>query len=261
MKETDHASLPPHLATILDLSYRPIDQWVQLPSPFLIPFPKRPRPSELKERLTPLFEAQGAGGLIPGAVRAASATWDAFAEGSVAPTDFLRAPIGAPYRVEKIAGKGRGIVASRDLKAGEIVLMESPLIFLVKDELNALVFLALPKPAIHAMMLLHNTIPESRKFSLDIDIPQHRLLDYLNGVVSTNAFGDTVDVNGTQAGLIVLTGSLFNHSSEPNVHRMFDIAASKMAFTTIAAVKEGEELTINYNQTSQFLEEHHGIRH
>ncbi|KAJ6598438.1 hypothetical protein DFH09DRAFT_1131774 [Mycena vulgaris] len=260
MNRAEDITLPPHLASWLDLSYD--NPPTQLPSPFLIPFPnlKRPKPSELKARLSPLFEAQGAEKLIPAATRAAGATWDAYAEGSVAPADFLRSPIGAPYRVEKIPGKGRGMLAARDLAAGEIVLMEAPLIFLVKDQFNALTFFALPKAAIHAMMLLHNSIPDNRQFSLGIDIPQHRLLDYLKGVATTNAFSEPVEVDGTQAGFIVLTGSLFNHSNEPNVHRMFDIPAFKMVFRTVTAVKAGEELTVSYNQTSQILKDIHGIR-
>ncbi|KAJ7672099.1 hypothetical protein B0H17DRAFT_882878, partial [Mycena rosella] len=157
-------------------------------------------------------------------------------------------PIGALYRVEKIPGKGRGMVASRDLKAGDIVLMESPLIFIVDGRVNPLLFFTLPKQAIHAMMLLHNRIPDNREISVQEDSPQHRLLDYLKGVVTTNAFGETIDANGTKAGLIVLAGSLFNHSDDSNVYRTFDISASKMSFTVVTPVKEGEELTVSYGQ-------------
>ncbi|KAJ7088617.1 hypothetical protein C8R44DRAFT_819150 [Mycena epipterygia] len=153
------------------------------------------------------------------------------------------------------------MLASRDLAAGEVVLAESPSIVLVKDQLNALTFFALPKPAIHAILLLHNAMPDNRQFSLAIDIPQHRLLDYLNGVATTNTFGAAVDAQGTQAGIIVLAGSLFNHSleKEANVHRMFDISTFKMVFTTVSAVKKGEELMINYNQTRQQLKDNYGI--
>ncbi|KAJ7750394.1 hypothetical protein DFH07DRAFT_961361 [Mycena maculata] len=208
-----NTSLPENLAGILDTTYNPAINSSQLP------FPKRPRPSELKEHIALIFDSQGAGRLMSAAARAASDTWDAYVEGSVVPTDFLHAPIGAPYRVAEIPGKGRGMVASRDLKAGEAVLMDSPLILLVKDQMNALTFLALPEPAIHAMLLLHNNIPNNREFSRHIDIPQHRLLDYLKGVATTNAFGSRVDSDGTGVGMILLAGSLFNHSNEPNVDR------------------------------------------
>ncbi|KAJ7750395.1 hypothetical protein DFH07DRAFT_775095 [Mycena maculata] len=111
-----NTSLPENLAGILDITYNPTSS---SPLPFT-PFPKRPRPSQLKERLAPLFDAQGAGDLTPAVVRAVSATWDAYTEGSVAPTDFFRAPIGPAKRP--------GILG--------------------------------PAEAIHAMLLLHNKNPD-----------------------------------------------------------------------------------------------------
>ncbi|KAJ7151602.1 hypothetical protein C8R46DRAFT_1122547 [Mycena filopes] len=248
-------SLPTKLAAILNISY---DREGDPRSP-LTPFQKRPTASELTARLTPLFEFQNATSLIPAAVRAADESWAAFSNGSVAPSDFLRPPASAMYRVTKIPGKGRGMRASRDLLAGEIVLAETPLIILVNEELNALNFFALPKGAIHALLLLHNQIPENLQFALQWDIPQHRLLDYLKGVATTNAFSEKVQEGGEKAGLVVLAGSLFNHSEQPNVYRIFDVAEFKMTFFTATAVKEGEELTVSYNQSREILKNHHGI--
>ncbi|KAJ7472349.1 hypothetical protein B0H11DRAFT_1351991 [Mycena galericulata] len=259
-EDLQNTYLPENLASILDASYsNQASNTNQLPSPLLVPFSKRPRPSQLKERLAPRLVELDAGSLIQGAVRAADAAWDAYTDGSVAPTDFLRTPIGALYRVKTIPGKGRGMVASRDLAAGETVLLESPLALLVKERLDLLSFFVLPKPAIHSMLLLHNNIPNNREFSLNIDIPQHRLLDYLKGVCTSNAFSLEVDTDGTVAGIIVLAGSLFNHSNERNVVQTFDIPAFRMVFKTLSAVKEGQELTINYGVTNQHLRDNYGI--
>ncbi|KAJ6551367.1 hypothetical protein B0H19DRAFT_1157354 [Mycena capillaripes] len=251
-------SLPPDLAAILNISYDRL--FTELPF-FLKPFPRPPTASELTARLAPFFEKPvDARSLIPAAVRTASETWSAFGNGSVPPADFLRSPPGAPYCVTKIPGKGRGMLGSRDLQAGEVVLMERPLIILVKDKLNALNFFALPKAAIHALLLLHNEIPNNREFYADQETPQHRLLDYLKGVATTNAFSEAIDGDGTHAGLIVLAGSLFNHSNEYNVSRGFDISAFKERFITVAAVKKGEELTVSYGHTSQeVLKTNYGI--
>ncbi|KAJ7037481.1 hypothetical protein C8F04DRAFT_413054 [Mycena alexandri] len=250
-------SLPGSLATILNFSYdTPGD-----PRSPLTPFKKRPTVAELTERLTPFFEAQNAPSLIPAAVQAADESWAAFGDRSVAPSDFFRPAPGAPYRVAEIPGKGRGMRASRDLQAGDVVVSESPLIVLVKDQLFALNFFALPKGAINALLLLHNRIPENFEFSLQQDSPQHRLLDYLKGVATTNAFEEPVQKGGERAGVIVLAGSLFNHSTkEPNVDRKFDVSSFKMTFTTTIPVKEGEELTVSYNRSAELLRSHYGIQ-
>ncbi|KAJ7151603.1 hypothetical protein C8R46DRAFT_1122548 [Mycena filopes] len=149
--------------------------------------------------------------------------------------------------------------ATRDLLPGDVILTESPLIILVKDRLLALNFFALPKGAIHALLLLHNKIPDKLEFSLQVDNPQHRLLDYLKGVSTTNAFSEPVQKGGETAGFLILAGALFNHSHQPNVDRRFDIDAFKMAFTMNTAVKEGEELLVSYNQTSENLKNNYGI--
>ncbi|KAJ7287407.1 hypothetical protein C8J57DRAFT_1283813 [Mycena rebaudengoi] len=89
-------------------------------------------------------------------------------------------------------------------------------------------------------------IPNNRQFSAQDDTPQHCLLDYLKGVASTNAFSCEVDSVGNHAGMILLAGSLFNHSDKPNVRRTFDFATCKMVFKTVSSVKEGEELMVDY---------------
>ncbi|KAJ6574005.1 hypothetical protein DFH09DRAFT_1362035 [Mycena vulgaris] len=117
--------------------------------------------------------------------------------------------------------------------------MESSLTLLIKDKLNVLTFLALPKRAIHAMILLHNRFPEDRTYySSQVDIPRHRLLDYLKGVVNTNAFSHEVLADGTEVGHIVLTDGI----------------------TLIADVKEGEELMVSYGQTAEIIEQYYGIK-
>ncbi|KAJ6497161.1 hypothetical protein C8R47DRAFT_1114060 [Mycena vitilis] len=247
-------SLAPHLAATLNLCYdRPSNG---LP-PFLIPFRTRPTESEAAARLGPFFEALHASSLIPAAVRAVRETWNTY--GIVAPADFLQPPPDALYRVAKVPGKGRGMLASRDLQAGEVLLAESPLLILPNKQFVVLNFFALPKAAIHALLLLHNTIPNHQEFTRGEDTPQHRLLDYLKGVATSNAFNEGIDEEGTQAGLIVLAGSLFNHSNKSNASRRFDVSTFKEVFTVDVAVKKGEELTISYNCTSEVLKANYGI--
>ncbi|KAF7324701.1 putative set domain-containing protein [Mycena kentingensis (nom. inval.)] len=251
-----NTTLPPHLAALLDTCFSPD---AAVPD-ILATYTKRPKPSQLKARLTPLFvnPIQNEPGLLPAAIRAANATWDSFTEGSVAPSDFLRSPIGAAYRVTNVAGKGRGMVATRTIQAGERVLVESPTSVLIDRQLNALCFLFLPKQALHALMLLHNAQPHNSEFTAHEDIPHHRLLDYMKGIASSNAFSIKLE-NGSKAGIVTLAGSLFNHASVPNVHGQFDSNAFAMVFRAIATVHEGEELCVSYGSDAAVLSSNYGI--
>jgi SET domain len=93
-------------------------------------------------------------------------------------------------------------------------------------------------------MLLYNANPDFKQFSLDLDIPVHRVPDFLKGTLDTNCFGPRTSF-GT-IGALLLTGSLFNHSGTPNVTRGWDDKSEKVAFTSVRDIKEGDELEIDY---------------
>ncbi|EMR71853.1 putative set domain-containing protein [Eutypa lata UCREL1] len=171
-------------------------------------------------------------------------SWEAYIEGSVGPSDFMRTPFGAAYQIVTIEGKGRGIIASRDIAAGEVVLRETPVLVAPIDSSNFLLFLLLPQKAIEAVPLLHNAHPQERPFSLRQDIPLHRLLDIFSGIMSTNSFG--VTATNCQIGILLLTGSLFNHSDTPNVARTWDAEKEQEIFVSLRDIKKGEELVHDY---------------
>lgn len=147
----------------------PLDQFIHS---------KRPRSSELRNEISLLASQSGATPqLIAAILQTIHRTWDNFANGSVSPNDFMRTPFGAPYEVVTIPGKGRGMIASRDIKAREIVLRDTPLLIL-PHEMSVLTFFhTLPKQALEAILLLHNHDPQNRRFSGEMDIPVHRLFD------------------------------------------------------------------------------------
>lgn len=99
-----------------------------------------------------------------------------------------------------------------------IFQQESPVLILPPPPTSSLFFLTLPQKALEAIFLLHNTTPDKKAMSSVLNIPKHRLLDYLNGILSTNCFGATSNFYG-KLGVILLRASLFNHSSNPNVMR------------------------------------------
>jgi hypothetical protein len=114
---------------------------------------------------------------------------ESYTQGSLGPSEFMHAPFGAPYEIVSIEKKGHGIVASRGIKAGEIILQESPVLVLPPSDASTITFLTLPQKALETIMLLHNAKSDFKQFSLDLNIPLHRLLDLLRGILDTNCFG------------------------------------------------------------------------
>lgn len=63
-------------------------------------------------------------------------------------------------------------------------------------------------------------------------ILKHCLLDHLNGILSTNSFGADSDLYG-KLGVILLRGSLFNHSANPNLIRRWNDESEQYVFTNV----------------------------
>jgi SET domain len=221
-----------------------------LQNPILEVYKQRPKPSVLRMRvldhlsILDIYGNRHPPAVMQAVLRSIQRSWDSFGEGSVAPNEFMRTPFGAPYEIVAIEGKGRGIIASRDIRAGEAVLQDWPVLMFPPGEANILTFLTLPQKALEAILLLHNTKPAWKRFSLDDDIPVHRLLDLLQGVLDTNCFGDIGSYG--QVGMLLLTGSLINHSETPNLMRALDGKTERMIFTSVRTIKKGEELEVNY---------------
>jgi hypothetical protein len=111
----------------------------------------------------------------------------------------MRSPIGAPYRIVIIEGKRCEIIATRDIKAGEIVLQELPVLVMPYGEFTPTFLLPVPKEALEIMRLLHNAQPHEMPFTNVEDLAHHRLLETLINfvnIVSRNLYGslNRVDV-------------------------------------------------------------------
>lgn len=74
------------------------------------------------------------------------------------------------------------------VELGGIILQESPLFVSPSENANSLMFFLLPQKALEVILLLHdahnNTVYADRT-----NTPHHRLLDHLQGIMSTNSFG------------------------------------------------------------------------
>ena len=206
-------------------------------------FSKKPSPDDLYKRLASL-EYKHSVRAMQVVVHSIQQAWEKFHQESVTPHEFLRARSDAVYKIVSIPLKGRGIVASRCIKAGEVVLKESPIVMMPAEPKSVTLLVSLPPKALEAILHLHNQGNDIHRYMIDGDSSHERLLNILSGIWTTNIFG--VESWFGRFDVLLLTGSLFNHSDNPNMVESWDDTTEEVLFTTLRDIKEGEEMEIDY---------------
>lgn len=122
----------------------------------------------------------------------------------------------------------------------------------VKAFTSLFMMLLLPQKALEAILLLHDA-RNYNDLAAEEDIPEHRLLDHLRGTVSSNSFLGNSDRDtghvaalGGEYAILILRGSLFNHSEQANVHLYWNQEQHLYTFSSSRTIRAGEELVINY---------------
>ncbi|KAI0821910.1 hypothetical protein BC628DRAFT_787643 [Trametes gibbosa] len=144
-----------------------------------------------------------------------------------------------PYTLKAIRGKGQGLVASRAITRGELVLAEAPLIVQGRSFTNDTILLAL------------STLTEAQQREYFSLANAHKGVHPPPlGVFKTNAFpcGDHSLSTDTVAGsgAVFLLGSRFNSSCTPNVNNYWNSEREQITFWAVRDIAEGEELLISY---------------
>jgi hypothetical protein len=146
-----------------------------------------------------------------------------------------------PFTLETIPSKGKGLVASRPIAAGTLLISEPPLFTTAslsdpatfEKDLGAIIR-ALPREGQRAFLSLHNNFPgQPAPFS---------------NIVRSNGYplGPSSDVGG----LFPLVARL-NHSCRPNAQHAWDAARGRETVHAVRDVAAGEELTLSYHNGGQ----------
>ncbi|GAA6037178.1 hypothetical protein JCM8097_008773 [Rhodosporidiobolus ruineniae] len=134
-----------------------------------------------------------------------------------------------PYRVAPVPGKGDGLLATRDIAPGEVVLLEQPLF-----TVGAL------RSEESIARLVQNLSDQDREafFSLTSrpDIDGQHLAIFENNVID----------HGNGEGGLFLLASKINHSCRPNLIRFWAPELGAVRLVASQPVRAGEELTIYY---------------
>ncbi|GAA5947321.1 hypothetical protein JCM3765_001625 [Sporobolomyces pararoseus] len=141
-----------------------------------------------------------------------------------------------PFELKEIDGKGMGLVASRDLEPGTLVLKEVPIVVWSLED-NPVKLERRVSALTHEQRAQYNalavcTTAEEEERSLAI---------FKTNSMQLGAGQDNCGV--------FLQGSRFNHSCTPNVQRHWDEEQGVEWFILSHQVKKGEELCITYQET------------
>lgn len=105
-------------------------------------------------------------------------------------------------------------------------------------------FCILPRESLESILLLHNERLEFPEVWAWERGTAGYLMHYLTGIWTTNSLDLANEC--AELSVLLLKGSLFNHSAHPNVVPVWDTSANEMEFVTCAEIKKGEELLIDY---------------
>jgi hypothetical protein len=149
------------------------------------------------------------------------------------PVSELNLPL---CEIQKVPGKGKGLVASFNIAKGQLILSEKP--FFTTSNITCTTTMEkqisielrkLPKDAQRQFLSLYNNFPGKQPFS---------------GIVRTNALPCGP---GSPIGGIYPTISRINHSCLPNAHNSWDNASGYENIYAVRFIGAGEEITIPYD--------------
>lgn len=139
------------------------------------------------------------------------------------------------YVLQPIPGKGKGLIATRAIKPGELILSEPPLFTTAsltdpatfEKDLGAIVK-GLSKEGQRAFLSLHNNNPGANPFS---------------NIVRSNGY--PLGPNSEVGAIFPLVARL-NHACRPNAQHAWNEDRGIEVVHAVRDIKEGEELTLSY---------------
>lgn len=152
------------------------------------------------------------------------------AESLIDPTDEEPTLDDKPFAIKEIIGKGTGIIATREIKRGERVLIEKPLIRHARNFDDFDIIKTYDKLA----------KKEKAQISELCNVRPARIHPII-GIIWTNS----ISISRQESGLFI-TASRFNHACVPNACHSWNSDLTAITIHATADIREGEEITNSY---------------
>ncbi|GAA5851414.1 hypothetical protein JCM5353_006869 [Sporobolomyces roseus] len=141
--------------------------------------------------------------------------------------------------VVDVPGKGKGIVALRDLEEGDLLFSEKPVVVVDRN-----LQLSVPEMVSYLDRQVSSLSEEDSKAFNQLAIaPPAKSEATSYGIAMTN--GISIETGPSEGGVFLLASRL-NHSCRPSVAWRWDSKEEKLRVQLVRSVKKGEELTVSY---------------
>ncbi|KAM7187271.1 hypothetical protein V8F20_011026 [Naviculisporaceae sp. PSN 640] len=144
------------------------------------------------------------------------------------------------YEIVDIEGRGKGVVATRDIRRGEIIMVDVPAVLVGTEFLQDV-------KAHHRRRLIKraiNQLPAATRrevWSLSRNTGKYEI----DAIMGANANSVAVSDDGIHLGIFPKV-SRINHSCRPNAYYRFSEKRLTMEIVSYTAIDKGEEITLSY---------------
>ncbi|CAK7215589.1 SET domain-containing protein 5 [Sporothrix curviconia] len=150
------------------------------------------------------------------------------------------------YRVEAMPGKGYGVVATKHLRRGDLIMSTTASVvidYALFDSVPEDEVMRMQTAAIDSLPALHHT----RFMNLSTHDAAEGHEQIVAKILSTNAF-DIEAVDGEDYGYFVVFPEIsrLNHDCRPNADYHFDYDTLTQHIHAVRAIAAGEEITVSY---------------
>jgi hypothetical protein len=143
------------------------------------------------------------------------------------------------YTIEDVPGKGKGLIATKDIPKGTRIISEKPLLTSGQHVAD----MSHLELRIYEQVCTLSTSQQHTFHSLSNIYPHTNPLERWRGIFRTNALpmGPDLDIGG-----VFPTASRLNHACAPNAQNFWNDNLNELTIHAVCAIPAGEEITITY---------------